>query len=47
MTEIPEWIATLVGRLVLESESLRRALTESLPQGPDEEPEGEPERGDN
>jgi hypothetical protein len=28
MNEIPEWIATIIGRLVLENEALRRALAE-------------------
>lgn len=27
-TALPEWIATLVGRLLLENEALRRALSE-------------------
>jgi hypothetical protein len=27
--EVPEWIATMVGRLVLENEALRRALAEA------------------
>lgn len=31
MTEIPEWVAALVGRLMLENELLRRALAETLP----------------
>lgn len=41
MNEIPEWIATLVGRLVLENEALRRALAEvarAAPAGGPEEP---------
>lgn len=42
MTEIPEWMATLVGRLILENEALRRALAEVQPvpngQVPVEEP---------
>lgn len=29
MNELPEWIATLIGRLVLENEALRRALAEA------------------
>jgi hypothetical protein len=29
MTEIPEWVATMVGRLVLENEALRRVLAET------------------
>lgn len=31
MTEVPEWIATLVGRLVMENEAMRRALAEAPP----------------
>lgn len=29
MTELPEWIATTVGRLYLENEAMRRALEEA------------------
>ena len=28
MTEIPEWVCTLVGRLVLDNEALRQEITE-------------------
>lgn len=28
MTQLPEWVATLVGRLVLENEAMRQALIE-------------------
>lgn len=28
MTEIPEWVCTLVGRLVLDNEALRREIAE-------------------
>lgn len=40
--DIPEWLATLVGRLVLENEALRRALAEATPPAPGPPP-AEPE----
>lgn len=36
MNELPEWIATLIGRLVLENEALRRALAEAAQTTPAE-----------
>jgi hypothetical protein len=30
-TQLPEWVATVVGRLVLENEMLRRAVAEVAP----------------
>lgn len=39
-TSIPEWIATLVGRLVLENEAMRQALAaaqQAAPVEPSEE----------
>lgn len=36
MNELPEWIATLVGRLMLENEALRRALAEVTRNSPAE-----------
>jgi hypothetical protein len=43
MTELPEWLATMVGRLVIENEALRRALAET--QAPTDEVNG-PDAGD-
>jgi hypothetical protein len=34
MIEMPEWVATLVGRLTLENEMLRRVLAELEQQAP-------------
>jgi hypothetical protein len=34
MNELPEWIATLIGRLVIENEALRRALAEAAQAAP-------------
>jgi hypothetical protein len=36
MTELPEWVATLVGTLVLENHAMRRALAEAAPKPPAE-----------
>ena len=41
VTEIPEWVATLVGSLVMENHAMRRALTEAQ-QPPTERPPTEP-----
>lgn len=40
MTELPEWIATFIGRLTLENEMLRQALTE-MQKAPPEPPKGD------
>jgi hypothetical protein len=45
MNELPEWIATLIGRLVLENEALRRALAEAAQATP-AEPSSESPIGD-
>jgi len=46
VNEIPEWIATLIGRLVLENEALRRALAEAARMAPAEpEPDAPTEDG--
>lgn len=38
--EVPEWLCTLVGRLVLENEVLKRAVADLTPEPPKEDDDG-------
>jgi hypothetical protein len=37
---VPEWVCTLVGRLVLDNEALRREMEQALPPPDDADDEG-------